>query len=115
MYFLILPCRHGVGGGGSTVRCVALVFVWVRTVGLGTLFLINMQGKGAEAQRAGGGREQGGRKRCNFPLIPAMADSLAFSLDSLINNSQYDVIKQFSHNSNSFLYSFFIIFLLVFQ
>ena len=48
------------GGGGSTVRCVTLMFVWVRTVGLGILFLINMQGKGAEAQRAGGGGSGGG-------------------------------------------------------
>ena len=62
-----MPCRRGVGGGGSTVRCVALVFVWVRTVGLGTLFLINMQGKGAEAQRAGGGGSGGGEEEVQFP------------------------------------------------
>ena len=47
-------------GVGSTVRRVALLFVWVRTVGLCTFLFINMQGKGAEAQRAGGGRERGG-------------------------------------------------------
>ena len=64
-----MPCRRGVGEGRQyCVRCVALVFVWVRTVGLGTLFFLNMQGKGAEAQRAGGGRERGGgAEEVQFP------------------------------------------------